>query len=1146
MRRTCGPTLVPAVLIALAVASCCLPTDVLAAGQPRSTPARAPRQTTACQYMEWNLTASRQRLDNPVGSEVLFLNSSRFPGDDAFSLSCTGSSLQQSDLQTMELDGHLLFNREACTTQSCAFSATSQTGSVDISHNELDSLITSAGTSPTVHSVFSAFSNIQELDVSYNRLTRLSPGTMYGGFPGNITFAAMRDTQILWLDNNQITMVASSVFNPFEGLVALDLSHNFITSLPVGVFALLGRLKDLFLTTLNQGPAPFEWPDLEPVSATLLQLRLDMNNITEISSGALDHMTMLESLRIQRNRLSYVAAGPLDALTSLTDLRLNYNEITGVADFAFKDLANVERIRLYDNNLTAVPQRAAWANLGRVEQIDLLNNSISVIPSYAFSYDESPYANRLNNLDRLYMSFNPIWAVSMQIFGYQTMGPDDWRHLTNFEGCIVEGCDVTSSQEGYSHAKLNCTGCQQDGPRRFPWWQGLGLDITTGHMNPFFCCLTQNEDLSARNGIGRTGQQINNDNVCSNALQGGLGPPPPTAPTAPPSSAPTSPTTSPTLSPTLPPSLFPTAAPTSPPTFATPTTSPTSAPNSTPPSASPTSSPASVVNPATRNSGSPDIKQLAEIVAIAVFAAVAVIGGGAYVIYRVGRPRGGHDRDDEMKVRIVANETLNPSFEAGGPPPDPVRSGRPAQRPRPASPPTPTPDEVTTQVRKAMAQFETAARERVALKEKLGQIQVELKMPNVEPAKKNELVTELERLYREFARLDMVQEPILGGPPGTNQFAHGYAGFSDPLGLLDDDMPPGGAAPAAVPDGFFPAPTFDRGLESVVESLYATGIFASGGEVRLPEMFEPTRVEMLDEIGRGSCALIRRGRLKTHGQPGLTVAVKIGVPNQDDFNKNWDKIMTEEAAVMSQLEHPHVLKLMGTLVVGKNLVLVTEFCAHLSLQILLRSKWTNLGQHAPALVHKIASEIASGMTYLAGRGYIHRDLASRNVLVDENLSMKIADFGMTRKNAGRSDSAIYYKQKTETPMPMRWMSPEAIYMKFSEKSDVWSYGVVLYEVHTSGETPYSDIDNIAVAIHVNMGRRLPKLGEVYCIESMRALMDVCWEKEPDDRPRFDEILLILERDKHLLPDPAELADFLHGSGLHRRLSDDALTASSTT
>ena len=83
-----------------------------------------------------------------------------------------------------------------------------------------------------------------------------------------------------------------------------------------------------------------EWPDLQPVSTTLLQLRLDSNNITEFSTNTnpLSGMTMLESLRLQRNRLSYVPAGPLDSLTSLKDLRLNYNNITRVADFAFKDL----------------------------------------------------------------------------------------------------------------------------------------------------------------------------------------------------------------------------------------------------------------------------------------------------------------------------------------------------------------------------------------------------------------------------------------------------------------------------------------------------------------------------------------------------------------------------------------------------------------------------------------------------------------------------------------------------------------------------------------------------------------------------------------------------------------------------------------
>ena len=113
---------------------------------------------------------------------------------------------------------------------------------------------------------FSAFTNIQELDLSYNQLTLLSAETMYNGpgrlghfrpALGSIVNATMRETQILWLNNNRITVVAPHAFDPFEGLGALDLSFNFITSLPVGIFARFGHLKDLFLTTLNQGPAPF-------------------------------------------------------------------------------------------------------------------------------------------------------------------------------------------------------------------------------------------------------------------------------------------------------------------------------------------------------------------------------------------------------------------------------------------------------------------------------------------------------------------------------------------------------------------------------------------------------------------------------------------------------------------------------------------------------------------------------------------------------------------------------------------------------------------------------------------------------------------------------------------------------------------------
>ena len=207
-----------------------------------------------------------------------------------------------------------------------------------------------------------------------------------------------------------------------------------------------------------------------------------------------------------------------------------------------------------------------------------------------------------------------------------------------------------------------------------------------------------------------------------------------------------------------------------------------------------------------------------------------------------------------------------------------IRPGRRTQR----SADTPAVDAVSVQVSKAMAQFKAAELERVALKAQLGQIQAELNKPGLTPAKKKTLVPKLETLYREFARLDLVQKPslgdsALGGPLGSGpKTPLDTAAYADPLGLLDDDLPdeeaptaaPSGRSGSEGPDehGFFPAPTFDRGLESVVEALYATGIFAGGGQIQLPEMLEASRVEMLDEIGRGSCALIKRGRLKSRGR----------------------------------------------------------------------------------------------------------------------------------------------------------------------------------------------------------------------------------------------------------------------------------------
>ncbi|XP_013861960.1 neurotrophic tyrosine kinase, receptor, type 2b [Austrofundulus limnaeus] len=223
-----------------------------------------------------------------------------------------------------------------------------------------------------------------------------------------------------------------------------------------------------------------------------------------------------------------------------------------------------------------------------------------------------------------------------------------------------------------------------------------------------------------------------------------------------------------------------------------------------------------------------------------------------------------------------------------------------------------------------------------------------------------------------------------------------------------------------------------------------------------------------------------------------------------------------EAELLTNLQHEHIVTFYGVCVESDPLIMVFEYMKHGDLNKFLRSHGPDAvlmadGQHSilveltqSQMLH-IAQQIAAGMVYLASQHFVHRDLATRNCLVGENLLVKIGDFGMSRDIY----STDYYRVGGHTMLPIRWMPPESImYRRFTTESDVWSLGVVLWEIFTYGKQPWYQLSNNEVIECITQGRVLQRPRT--CPKEVYDLMLGCWQREPYMRLNIKEIHSMLQ------------------------------------
>ncbi|KAL4649052.1 ephrin type-A receptor 7 isoform X1 [Arapaima gigas] len=243
------------------------------------------------------------------------------------------------------------------------------------------------------------------------------------------------------------------------------------------------------------------------------------------------------------------------------------------------------------------------------------------------------------------------------------------------------------------------------------------------------------------------------------------------------------------------------------------------------------------------------------------------------------------------------------------------------------------------------------------------------------------------------------------------------------------------------------------------------------------------------------------GRLKLPGKRDVSVAIKT---LKVGYTEKQRRDFLCEASIMGQFDHPNVVHLEGVVTRGKPVMIVIEYMENGSLDAFLRK---HDGQFTVIQLVGMLRGIAAGMRYLSDMGYVHRDLAARNILVNSNLVCKVSDFGLSRV-IDDDPEAVY--TTTGGKIPVRWTAPEAIqYRKFTSSSDVWSYGIVMWEVMSYGERPYWDMSNQDVIKAIEEGYRLP--APMDCPPGLHQLMLDCWQKDRSDRPKFDQIVGILDK-----------------------------------
>ena len=282
-------------------------------------------------------------------------------------------------------------------------------------------------------------------------------------------------------------------------------------------------------------------------------------------------------------------------------------------------------------------------------------------------------------------------------------------------------------------------------------------------------------------------------------------------------------------------------------------------------------------------------------------------------------------------------------------------------------------------------------------------------------------------------------------------------------------------------------------------------------ETEAPEFVEWSNIRVVTKIGEGQFGDVYLAETSDNVEQGNTESKSFAAIKtlKGDYSLYMKQQFEKEIKFMSRLNNANVVRLLGICNKGMPFIMM-EYMGNGDLHMFLKKHYlSETGQDIAeavilidtVILQYMALQIANGMRYLASFGFIHRDLAARNCLVGEEYIVKIADFGMTQDLYNES----YFVMQGKAIVPIRWMAPECFFGKFSTKTDVWSYGVTLWEIFTlCRKQPYHEMTDEQLIIDVQKGRNRTLLKRPRSIpdEVYYAMAD-CWLYDSKKRPDFE-------------------------------------------